>query len=239
MRRALAFFLVLLAASPAAAGLRATYAMPGEAMPLVVEVADNGDARVGQAGSGDYGLLLGDRFYMIGGRPGAWMVARVTDIARAVDTVVGPTFGDSFTRTAPPAPKVAIGHQARGSRTVGGRQGTIYAVTGLDHAKPDAAIEVVASDDAALRPVGRALEGYMNAALIPGAPLLGSGAAELIEETRAIFALGTPLSSDGHFTLQAVETGAVSAERLALPDQPETYEALVTKMRALVPGGAK
>ena len=235
MRLAFALMFALAGAGPAAAGTRATFVTPGEATPLVVEVADNGDARIGEAGAEDYGLLIGGQFYMVGGKPGEWTVARVTDIARAVDTVIGPTFGDSFTRTGPPAPKAAIRATAKGSRTVAGRPGKLYAVTGLDHEKPDAAIDVVTSDDAALRPVGRVLEAYMNAALIPGAPLLGSGAGELIEETRAIFALGTPLSSDGRFTLQKVETATIPADRVALPDQPSTYETLVTKMRALVP----
>lgn len=236
MRRTLALLLTLLAASPAAAGLRATYATPGEAAPLVVEVADNGDARIGEAGAEEYGLLIGGTFYMVSGKPGEWTVARITDIARAVDAVIGPVFGDSLTHAGAAAPKAAIRSVATAKRVVGGREGIVYAVAGLDHEKPDTTIELVASGDPALKPVGRALEGFMNASMIPGAPLLGSAAAELIEETRAIFALGTPLSSAGRFTLTKVETVAVPVERVALPDQPSTYETLVTKMRALVPG---
>lgn len=235
MRRALAFALALLAAVPAQAGLRATYRTTEEAAPLIVEVADNGDARVGERDAEDYGLLVGGQFYMIGGKPGEQTVARVTDIARAVDAVIGPVFGDAFTRDGPPAPKAAIRTTAKRSRSVGGETGTVYAVSGLDHERPDLSIEVVASSDARLRPIGRALESFMNAALIPGAPLLGSGAGELIEETRAIFALGTPLASDGRFTLEKVETVPVPAARVALPDAPSTFETLVTKMRALVP----
>jgi hypothetical protein len=130
---------------------------------------------------------------------------------------------------------MAIRSVAKSQHTVGGQAGTVYAVSGLDHDNPEAAIEVVASGDLRLRPIGRALEGFMNAALIPGAPLLGTGASELIEETRAIFALGTPLASDGRFTLEKVETLSVPLARVALPDAPSTYETLVTKMRALVP----
>ncbi|TVV73186.1 hypothetical protein [Sphingomonas solaris] len=244
MRHVLAFAFALLAAAPATAGVRATYATPGEANPLVVEVADNGDARVGEAGGDDYGLLVGGQFYMVGGKPGEWTVARIADIARAIDGTLGPTlggaiFGDVLAAAGPPAPKATIRSTAQGSRTVGGQRGTVYAVAGLDHEKPDATIEVVASDDPALRPVGRALEGFMNAAMIPAAPLLGAGAGELIAETRVIFALGTPLSSAGRFTLQKVEQGTIPPARVALPDAPVTYETLLTKMRALVPGKAK
>lgn len=237
MRRTftLTFIAAMAVAVPAQAGVRATYVTPGETQPLVVEVADNGDSRVGEAGSDDYGLLVGGQFYMVGGKPGEYTVARVGDIAKAIDNVVGPIFGDIFSRGGAPAPKVAIRSVAKGERVVAGQKGIVYAVTGLDHEKPDAAIDVVVSRDPALRPIGAALEGFMNAALIPGAPLLGAGATELIEETRTIFALGTPLSSDGRFTLQKVETLNVPAERVALPDAPSTYETLVTKMRALIP----
>jgi hypothetical protein len=235
MPYAVAFALALIVAAPASAGLRATYRMTEQAAPLIVEVADNGDARVGERDAEDYGLLIGGQFYMVGGKPGEQTVARVTDIARAVDTVIGQVFGDAFTRSGPPAPKVTIRTTAKGNRTIGGETGTVYAVRGLDSTRPDVAIDVVASGDARLRPIGRALESFMNAALIPGAPVLGSGAGELIEETRAIFALGTPLASDGRFTLEKVETVEVPALRVALPEAPSTYETLVTKMRALAP----
>jgi hypothetical protein len=235
MIRTFAVILSLAIAAPANAGLRATYRTTEEAVPLIVEVADNGDARIGERDAEDYGLLVGGQFYMVAGKAGEQTVARVADIARAVDTVIGPVFGDAFTRAGPAAPKATIRTAAKGSRTVGGESGTIYAVSGLDHERPGMAIEVVASDATRLQPIGRALEGFMNAALIPGAPLLGAGAGELIEETRAIFALGTPLASDGRFTLEKVETVAVAAGRVALPDAPSTYETLVTKMRALMP----
>ncbi len=244
MRRILPILLATIAAVPAQAGVRATYVARAQEAPLVVEVADNGDARIGEAGAEDYGLLVGGQFYMVGGRPGEETVARTEDLARAIDTTLGatqsgPIFGDAFGRGGPGAPRAKIVTRATGSRAIAGRQGTVYAVTGLDHEKPDAAIEVVASDDPALRPVGRALEAFMNAALIPGAPLLGSGAAELIAETRVIFALGTPLSSEGSFTLRSVETAAIPPARVTLPDAPSTYETLATKMRALVPGAGR
>ncbi|MET0271249.1 MAG: hypothetical protein ABW173_12560 [Sphingomonas sp.] len=235
MRRLPLFLAALLAAAPAQAGLRAVYVSPGAGQPLIVEVADNGDARVGEAGASDYGLLVGGQFYVVGGKPGAWTVARTTDLARAVDATVGPVFGDSLSRAGAARPGAALRSTPAGARAVGGRNGTVYKVAGLDHLKPAATVEVVATDEPALRPVGRALEGFMNASLIPGAPLLGAGAAELVEETRAIFALGTPLSSEGRFTLQSAETADVPAARVALPDHPDTYETLVTKMRALVP----
>ncbi len=238
MRTLPLFLAAMLTAAPAQAGVRAIYVSPGAAQPLVVEVADNGDARIGEQGASDYGLLVNGQFYMVGGKPGEWTVARTSDLARAVDATVGPVFGDSLSRTGPARPAATVRLTPGAERNVGGRRGRAYAVAGLDHEKPAAAVEVVVSADPALRPVGQALEGFMNASLIPGAPLLGSGAAELVEETRAIFALGTPLSSEGRFTLQSAETAAIPAARVALPDQPDTYETLVTKMRALVPNKA-
>lgn len=233
MRLAAALVLLFSFATPALAGMRATYTSPGGGAALVVEVADNGDARIGEEGASDYGLLIGGLFYVVGRDDTGWTVARSVDIAAAIDTAIRPIFGDALTRTTPPAPAVAIRFAATGPREIGGRRGTAYTVTGLDHRDPAATTTYVLSDDPALRPVGRALEQFMHTSLLPSAVMLGGAAPERIEETRLIFSHGTPLDAGGRFQLRSAETAAVPAGRLALPTPAKTRAELTDIMRRL------
>lgn len=233
MRIVAALACLIAFANPAVAGMRATYGAPGQATPLVIEVADNGDARIGEEGSSDYGLLVGGQFYVVGRDGNGWTVARSADIAAAIDAAIRPIFGDVLTRATPPAPAVAIRFAAGGTRTIAGRSGTIYAVTGLDHGNPSAVTTYVLSEDADLRPIGAALQQFMHASLLPTAVLLGGAAPERIEETRLIFSHGTPLDAGGRFQLRQVEQAAVAPDRIALPAPAKTRAELTTMMRAM------
>ena len=223
--------LLLLSAAPALAGLRATYDDAGQSRQLIVDVADNGDARISEAGSSDYGLLLSGQFYMVGREDGVVTVARSEDVAAAIDTVVPPIFKNIFSGGEARAP-AAFRAEKKGSRIVGGRTGTVYAVYGLNDEKPNEATEFVMSDDPALKPVGRALEQFMNAAILPGAVFIGPAAAEIVAQTRAIFALGTPIDGGGRFTLAKIETVKLNHEALELPARPKTVDELVAAMAA-------
>jgi len=231
MRFAATLMCLIAWAAPASAGMRATYAGADQASSLVIEVADNGDARIGEPGAEDYGLLVGGRFYVVGKEGDAWTVAATPDIAAAIDAAIRPIFGDALTRTTPPAPAVPIRFVAAGPRTVGGRAGIVYHVIGLDHADPAAAADYVLSADPALRPMGAALEQFMHASLLPTAALLGGAAPERIEETRAIFVHGVPLDAGGRFHLQGIETADVPAARLAFPAPAKTRAELTALMR--------
>lgn len=227
----LAVLAFLLAAAPAIAGQRATYLQP-DGKQLVIDVGDDGDARVGEPGQEEYGLLRRDGFYIVSHETGTWQVARIADIAAAIDQVVPPIFRDIFTAASPRKPPGAFRVEAKADREVAGRRGKVYLVYGMNDAKPDEAETFVMSDDPALKPIGRAMEQFMNGAMVPAAVFIGPAAADLITETRAIFALGTPLDAGGRFTLTGIETVAVPAGATALPAKPQTVAELVAAMKA-------
>lgn len=238
MRNGLLMLLALGVALPAQAGLRATYSDGTQGQPLVVEVADNGDARVSDGEPGEYGLLLQGHFYMVGNDEGTVRVARLEDVADAMDRVLAPLF-KGILAGAPSTPTQGFRVEKKGTRTVGGREGTVYAVYGLNIDKPDAPHEFVMSTDADLKPVGQAMEQFMNAGIVPSAPFAGKGAAEIVANTRAIFALGTPLDAAGRFRLVKVETVSVPEAALQLPAKASSVDELAATLRAARDGGAR
>jgi hypothetical protein len=221
--------------APVCAGTLATYAGETPDKVMTIEVADNGDARISDGTDGDYGLMLGGHFYIVGSSGGALRVARIEDVAAAIDQVIPPVFRGllSGARTAPARNFRAV---RQGTRTVAGQTGTVYLVYGLNDQKPDEAQEIVLSSDPALRPIGAAMEQFMNAAIVPAAPLIGEGAADIIASTRAIFALGTPLDV-GRFRLTSLTDADVPPARLALPAKASTVDELVNEMRSMLPSG--
>ena len=223
--------ILIAAAAPAQAGMRATYAQPG-GQTLVIDVADNGDARIGEPGKPEYGLLLADGFYMVSNEGGTWQAARITDVAAAIDQAVQPIFGDILAPGSTRRPPAWFRIDAKGERTVAGRAGTVYAVSGMNEGRAKEAETFVLSTDPALKPVGRAMEQFMNAAMVPAAAMIGPSVAGIIAETRAIFALGTPLDAGGRFTLSSVETIEVPADATKLPVKPQTTAELAALMKA-------
>lgn len=231
MRRLFSALLLMMAATlPAKAGTRAVYGSSEENRTLVVEVADNGDARIAESGDESYGLMLGGQFYVVSRPGGEWMVARITDVAAAIDRAVPPIFGDTLTHGGAARPTAKLRMEKRGERRVGGRTGTVWMVSGIGGTTDGPAAEYVMNGDADLAPVGKVLEQFMHASIIPGAPLLGSAAAELIEETRAIFALGTPIDVGGRFQLRYAEKANIDGGRFALPAEPATVDELLAAM---------
>jgi hypothetical protein len=230
--RTLPLLAALLAlAGPAEAGLRATYSQP-DGKQLVVEVADNGAARIGEPGRDEYGLLLPDGFYIVSNEGGEWRTARITDVAAAIDQVLPPIFKDIFAAGSTRKPPADFRIEAKGAETIAGRPGKVYAVYGMSDARPTEAETFVMSDDPALKAVGQAMEQFMNGAMVPAAALIGPAAADIVAETRAIFALGTPLDAGGRFKLANVEAADVPASAVALPVKPQTTAELVAMMRA-------
>jgi hypothetical protein len=230
--RTLPLIAALLAlAGPAQAGMRATYSQP-DGKQLVVDVTDGGEARIGEAGQEEYGLLLADGFYIVSNEGGAWRTARIADVAAAIDQVLPPIFKDIFTAGSSAKPPAGFRIEAKGAQTIAGRAGKVYAVYGMNDARPKEAETFVMSDDPALKPVGLAMEQFMNGAMVPAAALIGPAAADIVAETRAIFALGTPLDAGGRFKLANVETVDVPASAVALPAKPQTTADLVAMMRA-------
>lgn len=236
MRRVLRFSIIgaatLLATSAAEAGLRAIYIDVRQSKQLQIDVHDNGDARIGEVGTEDYGLLIGGEFFIVDVEGGKPTVARLKDVANAIDQVLPPIFKGLFDKAgaAMHADHLKIEPDGRGE--AGGRKGRIYHVRGLDSTQPDKPTDYLISDDPDLKPVGAALEAFMNAAMVPAAPLIGAGATELIAETRTIFALGTPIDVGGRFRLNLAGKAAFPAAFFRLPAQPRTVEQLVAGMKA-------
>lgn len=231
IRSCLALALIACAA-PAMAGLRATYTDAEGGRKLVIDVADSGDARIGEKASDDYGLLLGGHFYMVSRDEKGPTVARIEDVAAAMDRVMPPVFKDIFTAAAGSGKPARLKMEAKGDRSVAGRSGKLWLVYGLDEKDPAKPAQFVISDDPALRPVGRAMEQFMNAAVVPAAVFIGPAAAEIVAETHEIFALGTPLDAGGRFRLESVESADVPAEALKLPGKLKTVDEIVAAMKA-------
>ena len=220
-----------LAITPVSAGLRAVYIDLEKSRQLQVEVADNGDARIAEVGSDDYGLLIKGDFYVVDIQSGKATVARIRDVATAIDAVLPPIFRGLFDKAGKIPASARLKIEAGETGSAGGREGRVYHVSGLNEMQPDQTTDYLISSDPDLKPVGVALEQFMNAAIVPAAPLIGQGARELIEETRAIFALGTPIDIGGRFRLNQAGKAEFGATRFALPAPPMTLAELTEAMK--------
>jgi len=230
MSRKIALFLPLLAlAAPAIAGSRAVFeGMPGP--PVVIEVGDNGDARVGAEGKDEYGLLIGNQFYLVAREGGQWKVARVADQAAAFDKVMPPIFRTLFSAAAKSRPS-KLKMTKNGTRTVAGITGDVYAITGLDSEKPAEVTEMVITTDPRIAPAGRALGGFTDAMMVMMAPLIGEMAASEIAQNHELMALGTPLDTKEGLHLKAFSEAAIDPARLILPAKPQTVDQIVAGIK--------
>ena len=222
---------LLFAASAAHAGLRAVYIDVRQSKQLQIDVHDTGDARIAEVGSEDYGLLIGGDFYIVdieGGKP---VVARLKDVATAIDRVLPPIFKGLLDKAAADMPSTQLRIEAGEPGEAGGRSGRVYHVRGLDSNDPNKATDYLISVDPDLKPVGATLEQFMNAALVPSAPLMGDMAPALIAETRAIFALGTPIDVGGRFRLNMAGKAAFPAAYFRLPAPAQTIDQLTAAMK--------
>lgn len=220
---------------PALAGQRATYT-ESDGKQLVILVADNGDARIDGPEPGRYGLYRGGEFYLVARNEGAWTVARVADIAEAFAKVMPTVFRDiagAAAKPARPSPRIV----AQGRRSHLGREGQVYEVFFAGSDKPEDSSTLLMSSDAALKPIGAALEQFtLSLTLLMGA-FIGPAVEEALAETRALFSLGTPLDMEGSYTLLNLEEVDIAHEALEFPAKPQTLEQIVaeTKLRALTP----
>ena len=230
MTRGFALLLPLLAtATPAMAGSKAVYeGMPGP--PIVIEVGDNGDARIGADGKDEYGLLIGSEFYLVARDGGSWKVARIADQAAAFDKVLPPIFRTIFSAAGKGTP-TKLKMVKKGTRTVAGITGDVYAVTGLDSEKPADVSEMVITSDPRVAPAGRALAGFNDAMMVMMSPLIGEMAASEVAQNHALAALGTPLDTKGGLHLTTFSEVAVDPARLVLPAKPQTVDQIVAGIK--------
>lgn len=222
MRHLLLIFALL--AAPAHAGTRATYVRP-DGGRTVIEVADNGDARIGPSDGPEYGLLVGNRFYLVEAGQDGPAVTRMDDIAAAMGLMLPRGFNELLKPTRPGSvTKTEL--EADGTATIEGRTGRRFRMKHSD--APD---RLVVSDDPSLRPVGAAMEGIAGASLLSMGAFFGREAAgDMLSHIRDMFSRGTPLLTFDGWTLTTVETAAIGQDRVKLPGKPLSPEAVAEHM---------
>lgn len=226
---------LLLAPLPAFAGQRATYS-DNSNQRLVILVADNGDARVTGPDPDQYGVVRGGQFYLVARKEGQWTVARPQDVAAAFAKVMPTIFGDAAGPTPRPAPKLPTFEPA-GKGTHLGREGRLYRFRFARAAPGDQPSLFLMSEDPALKPIGAALEQFTLALTLLMGAFMGPAVEDELVETRAIFALGTPLDMAQGYKLVSLETVEVGHEAMELPATPKTIDQIAAEVevRALTP----
>ncbi|RYE70350.1 MAG: hypothetical protein EOP17_01010 [Rhizobiaceae bacterium] len=223
MMRAL-FLALCVIAAPAHAGVRATYLRP-DGGSTIIEVADSGDARIGQLNDDEYGLLVQGRFYMVEAGENRTAVMSLDDIATAAGMVLPRDFGRL--RKSPRARPGESNLESDGAETVAGRVGSRFRMRHSDSAE-----RLVVSDDPALRPVGAAMEGIAVASVAAMGTLFGDAmSSEVLPHIRDMFARGAPLKTFDGWTLTTVEDAEISRDRVALPGVPLSAEDVVLRLR--------
>jgi hypothetical protein len=222
----------LLAAMPAAHADQRVVYKDADNRDFVFEVDDSGAIRVVGPSPAEYAILRAGELYMVGEQKGAPHVVRLGDLAAVAEEAIGPFFKTLMEAAddKPTGGKLVI--TTMGERTVGDFKGKAYSIKGLEHAKPDAALTWVASDDPALKPAGTALKAFVDMTLVMAAPLFGRAIESMLAENRQLFALGTPLDAGGKFRLASVTPQAIDDARFQLPAEPISRDALRAEMKA-------
>ena len=226
---------LLAAAQPAFAGQKATYVDDG-GKTILIEVTDSGDARIAPSTPDQYGVLRDGQFYLVSKEEGKWKVARIEDVAAALDQVLPPIFKTLFGAAAKAKP-TAMHMEPKGTRTIAGYSGKVFVVHTSDDKKGDPPSEVVLSEDPSLQPVGRAMGGFLTSTMLLMAPFLGDAAADMIRDTQTVLSHGAPLDIRGKFRLTSVTAAEVPASAVELPARPQSVSEIVAALKASsVPG---
>lgn len=217
--------ILTLFAFPAQAGTKATYLRP-DGGSTIIEIADNGDARIGPSDNAEHGLLVSGRFYMVETANGRTTVTRMEDIAAAAGLLLPPGFNEQLksAKSSVPSP---TNLEADGSATVAGREGMRFKMKGAENAD-----RLVVSDDPSLRSIGAAMEGIATASVAAMAGLFGTEMAkELLPHIRDMFSRGTPLMTFEGWVLTTVENAEVGQDRVRLPSKPVSLQEATRQMR--------
>lgn len=218
---ALATLMLAGLAAPADAGMRAAYNGQSEPRRLEIEVADNGDFRVGPPGDPQYVLRVDGTTYLVTTKPEGPEVASLDNLALVLGEAMPPFFRDLFTAAARANPAPPAKLERAGRRSVAGFEGEVYRVT---MGTPPETAEFVISKDPRLKPVGTALAGFLESLMVVATPLLGEAAGEMVRDMRSVFALGAPLESKDRFALESAAEASIDPARLALPAKPLTAD---------------
>ena len=236
--RLLAFLVLLVAASPASAGTRAVYSSLKDRSLIQIEVADNGDMRVGVPGSKTYMLLIGGEPYLIWNWPTGTEVMRRSDFMAVYDELNPQPAQAALLERHLSADAAHIRIEPQGAAQSNGRKGTAYLV-GAGKDGPN--MRIVISDDPTLAPVGRGLTELLETLYGMMRPRLGAKAAA-IPVTRQLLArflaLGALIDSP-FFRLETVEAVTIDPQRLALPARPLSRDEIVRKMKGQNPADGR
>ena len=223
MRHLLLIFALITA--PAYGGTRATYVRP-DGGSTIIEVADNGDARIGPSDGAEYGLLVSNRFYMVEAGQNGPTVIRMEDTAAAMGLMLPRGFNELL-KPANPGSVTMTELEADGTATIEGRTGRRFRMKHSDDSD-----RLVVSDDPSLRPIGAAMEGIAGASLLSMEAFFGSEAAsDMLSHVRDMFSRGTPLLTFEGWTLTTVETAEIGQNRVRLPGKPLSLEAVAEHIR--------
>jgi hypothetical protein len=205
--------------------MKATYVRP-DGGRTIIEVADNGDARIGPSEGAEFGLLVNGRFYMVEAANGQSSVTKMEDIAAAAGLLLPSGFSEGLkSATLPkPAPTNLV---ADGSATIAGREGKRFRMKGAENAD-----RLVVSEDPSLKPVGAAMEGIAVASVASTTGLFGTEMAEeMLPHIRDMFSRGTPLLTFDGWVLTTVENAEVAADRVRLPSKPISLQEATRRLR--------
>ncbi len=231
---------LLLMAAPANAGVRATYHIQGEAQPLIVDVADNGDASFMQVDGEVRVLVSGGHAYGVGEGDDGLVVARFVDVATAMKRTGAPAFDTDLTvkEKADLARNVTLDFAPVGPRTVHGIAGTAYRLTAGSGTSREELDLIVMTNAAALQPIGKAMEVILaeGGGMLALMDRIGPDLARWARTFSKVAALGTPVDLLGLVQLRSVETRRIPPETVALPAAPMNVEAVVKRIRQMTPG---
>ena len=190
-------------AAPLPAGdLTAIYVNDAGVETTRVEIAANGDLRIGD-NSSSYWLWHDGQGYFVQAGAGGPVVERLADIATA-------RVAAGLTAAPPAGPTTDLIES--GTAVVNGRTGTIYSVRGNQN--PDLDWLPAISRDPALQPVGRAFAREAEFVRVTSIPGMGG------TDMTGLFANGTPLRFGGA-KLKSIDAAPIAAARFALPAEPE------------------
>jgi hypothetical protein len=209
-------------------GFRAVFAGQAGEPDLLVEVAGNGDFRVGPERGDSYGLGLGGDFFLVAREGRSVRVFRAEDMAAVVADVMPAHLRSLFAEAFDTS---SLAEQPRmervGTRRIAGFDGDVWRVS---LGSPPEAREVVLSNDPRLKPVGQAMARFIQSNMVMLAPLVGPASGDMVKEARQLFALGTPIGGDGGFQLKSAGPAPVPADRLKLPAEPLGRDELLNSL---------
>jgi hypothetical protein len=225
-------------ATPAAAGVHAVYRITDEPQPLVVDVADNGDASFMQVDGEIRVVVTGGQAFAVGEGDNGVEVVRLVDVAEAVKRTGAPALELGTTEIEALATTIDIRAIEIGPRSVRGVAGTAYRLTAGPGVRLDGEDSLIATKAAELRPIGHAVEVVLAGCggVLTLFDRIGPDYARWMRMFGKLAALGTPLEWKGLYELVSVETRRVPPETITLPSAPIGIDALVKRIREMTPG---